>query len=117
MLRQSWPGQEFFVKTKCFYVKTECGQIERFCVATEQLCVTTELAKVRGNYVKTEQFYVTIELARVGRNFVAIEGDRAGHDKGALPPTTEPSAHDRHARSTRMCSRQKHECDRGIMWQ
>ena len=91
MLRHSWPGQEFFVATKCFYVTTECHQMERFlfqhsnsmsrhsCPGYEgfllqpNICVAKKLAKARRKYVAIEQFYVTIEMARVGRNFVATE--------------------------------------------
>ena len=41
--------------------------------------------------------------------------DRVGHDKSALPPTTELGAHDRYAGVIGMRSRQKRECDMGIL--
>ena len=40
---------------------------------------------------------------------------RCACDRGALPCTTKPGAHDRHASATGMLARQRHECDRGVL--
>ena len=37
------------------------------------------------------------------------------HDRGAMSPTTESGAHDKHARTTSMRARQTRKSDRGIL--
>ena len=68
--------------------------------------VATELAKPKKNYVVTEQILCCDRVGHGREKFCCDRGflgrDRAGHDTGALSPTTEPGAHNKHACLTGM---------------